>query len=190
MKILALISVLIFSLTLLFCSKFNNLADVFKKSSPKQILEITDDFTGLYWMNGKVVVFRLYDDKSAEYDEYPLNKTQYNAIQAKTVKNTKRIKINDAEFEEIVSVLTSDEFSKVERIIKPQKSCIDAFINTEINFNFNNLKKQFVIKNHCSTLADAKSTNFSFNNFPSKMNAFFEKITKIKNKESAGKFYN
>jgi len=190
MKIVALISVLIFSLTFLFCSKLNNSTDDFKKSSPKQILEITDDFTGLYWMNGKVMVFRLYDDKSAEYDEYPLNKTQYNAIQAKTVKNTKRIKINDAEFEEIVSVLKSNEFSKIEKFITPQKTCIDAFINTEINFDINNVKRQIIIKDHCSTLADPKSTDSLFKNFPSKMNAFFEKITKIKNKESAGKFYN
>lgn len=190
MKILFTILLLVFSVLVTTCSKSDALVNTFKQTSPQQILEITSDFSGLYWMNGEVLVFRLYDDKRVEYDEYPLNKTQYKAVRAEKVKNTKQVKINDVEFQEIIDILANGEFLKIQEVITPQKSCIDAFIDTEIKFNLNNLKKQIVIKDHCSTLADPKSTASLFNNFPSKMNAFFEILTKIKNKESAGMFYN
>lgn len=189
MKNLALVILLVLGLITASCSQSNVSLSSTKPKQTRQILEITNNFSGLYWMNGEVLVFRLYDDKSVEYDEYPLNKTQYQVIQAEKVKITKHIKIDDAEFEEITGILASSEFSKIE-VIDPQKSCIDAFIDTEIHYNLKNSQKQIIIRNHCSTLSDSKSTTSLFSDFPSKINNLFEIITKIKNRESAGKFYN
>ena len=183
MKFVISVFVLIFSITSANC-------DFLKHHSRKPILEITSDFRGSWWIYGQVLDFRLYDDGTAEYDEYPMQSSPNGTIMVKAAKTTRQIKINEAESKEILDILASNKLTKTEEEISPEKSCIDAFIDTKINFSLDNAAKQIVIKSHCSRLADSQSTSFYYKNFPLKINNFFQKIRKIKDKESSGKFYN
>ena len=70
MNISALIAALFFLSIFASCAKIETVENNLPKDSHKKILEISSDFQGLWWMNGKVLDFRLYDDGSAEYDEY------------------------------------------------------------------------------------------------------------------------
>jgi len=189
MKFLALTLLLIFGFSLISCSEANVPADVLAPNSPKQILEVTSDFSGFYWMNGQVLDFRLYDDGIAEYDEYPLQSPDRYALKAETVKQTKQVKIDEEDFQRILDLLESSEFSKTESRYLPLKSCLDAFINTKINSNIGNNNRQIFIKDHCLNLEYATRTTDFFKSFPVTLNELFQKINKIKNKESAGKFY-
>lgn len=141
-------------------------------------------------MNGKVLDFRLYNDGNAQYDEYQTYSSPSGALQADAIKNLHQVKLQEAELKEISDLLDENEFLKIEAIISQKKICKDAFINTEMKTVINNSSKQILIKNHCAILSDAKSSESYFEKFPSKLNRLFEIIRKLKDKDSAGKFYN
>ena len=184
------ISFFILLLIFVISSCVQSSADFFRQSPPEKILEITTDFTGLYWINGQVLNFRLYRDGIVEYDEYSLQKTSYETLNVEKIKIVRQIKINEDEYKEIIAILTNEDFFEIANKITPQKSCIDAFMNTKINFKYETVSKELFIEDHCSTLADSKSTSRLFENFPFKLNELFQKITVIKSRQSSGKFYN
>ena len=58
------------------------------------ILEITSDFVGMMWMNGKVIDFRLFENGTVEYDAYP--KTSSTQLKAEEIKpyNERKLVLN------------------------------------------------------------------------------------------------
>ncbi len=189
MRIFSVILLLFFCLAVLTCSKSDDSTKNLAQKSQKQILEITSDFRGLWWMKGQVLDFRRYNDGIVEFDEYPLQNSPDGTIIIERVKITKQVKINAFKLNEILDLLANNEFSKVGKDLIPQKSCIDAFIDTKIKLTSRGGNSEIIVKSHCSKLADSKST-FYFKDFPPSVNNLFEIIKGIKDEESPGKFYN
>ena len=115
------ISFFILLLSFVISSCVQSSADSFRQNHPEQILEITTDFTGLYWINGQVLNFRLYRDGMVEYDEYPLQKTSYETLNVEKIKTVRQIKINEDEYKEIIAILTNDEIFEIENRITRKK---------------------------------------------------------------------
>jgi hypothetical protein len=186
MKSLALILLLTNFLFTFSCSKSVIPTNSVKPISSKKILEITSDFHGAWWMNGEVLDIRLYDDGMAEYDEYPTYNSTGTVVKAENVKKLKQINISPNELKEILDLLKNDELLKSKNDLVQQKFCTDAVINTRITFDDTN---EINIKNHCATLSSTNSIKNHFKDFPSKIAELFQKIKRIKDKESAAKFY-
>jgi hypothetical protein len=191
MKILASILILFFILGFISCWKSiesqTNTQQRISRNSDEYILEISSDFQGLWWMNGRILDFRLFEDGTFEYDEYPLQGTN---LKAEEVKITKQSKISEAELKEILDLMMSTEFLKVKDKIMQEKGCTDAFIDTKISFNQGGKTKTILLDRHCATLANSSSTSFYYKDFPPILNRLFQLLQKIKSKESSGKFYN
>ena len=137
-------------------------------------------------MNGKVLDFRLYKDRTVEYDSYPLQ-SGGKTLKAEEVKVTQQIKISESEFNEIINTLTSDKFLKLNEEITQEKSCIDALKHTEIIYNHEGGRKNIRIIN-CATLSDPESTSFYFKNFPQPLTRLFQQIRKALSKDWEAKF--
>ena len=103
MKILSMLFLIILTVAVSACVVSETSADAVREKNSVKVLEINSKFSGLYWINGEVLNFRLFSDGMVEYDEYPQQKTTYNTIDVKTVKNIKRVKIGDDEVKEIIS---------------------------------------------------------------------------------------
>ncbi len=192
MKLFIVIT-LLFVCALASCTKSNDFSSnnnlPQNKDQYKPILQITSNFDGLWWMNGEVLDFRLFENGIVEYDEYPLQ-SKNGTLKAEEVKVLYRTQINEAEVKEILDLLNSKEFLAVEfNKIVQDKGCWDAFINSNINFKQNDKSKNVILESYCANLSDTKSTSFYFKDFPKVLTQLFQKIKNIKSRESAGKFY-
>lgn len=139
-------------------------------------------------MNGQVLSFRLFQDGVVEYEEYCLQQGYFQAFDVEKIKSMKRVNINKDEFNELILILTSEEFSRIQPDIKQQQICPETTINTKIDFSFEKHDKNILVENYCFELSGQIPQ--AFNNFPPIINELFRKVKTIKDKESRGKFYN
>lgn len=188
MKVFILL-ILLFVLVFASCTNTNDSSSNTTLHQNNPILEIISNFQGPWWMNGEVLDFRLFEDGIVEYDEYPLQ-SKNGTLKAEEVKVLHRTQINEAELKEILNLLNGKEFLAVQfNNIVQDTSCIDAFINSKINFKQNDKIGNIVLEFHCTDLSDSKSTSSYFKDFPQVLTQLFQKIRNIKSRESKEKFY-
>lgn len=108
------------------------------------ILEVTSDFVGMMWINGKVIDIRLFEDGVVEYDAYP--KTPSTNLKAEDVKIAQRKKISDEQTKEFINYLTNKEFLNAKNKYT-SKNCFahDAERNITIKFKYNDSQKQISV---------------------------------------------
>ncbi len=133
------------------------------------ILEVTSDFVGMMWINGKVVDFRLFENGTVEYDTYP--KTSSTQLKAEEVKTLQRKKISGEQIKEFVDFLTNKEFLSTKNKYTKEK-CIahDSERNIEIKFKYKNTQKQISVIHNCEVI-------------PEPISKLLEKIEKITNQQ-------
>ncbi len=116
------------------------------------ILEVTSDFVGMMWINGKVVDFRLFENGTVEYDVYP--KTSSTQLKAEEVKTLQRKEISAEQTKEFIDFLTNKEFLSAKN--KYTKKCFghDAERNFEIKFKYKNTQKQISVIHYCEVIPE------------------------------------
>jgi len=131
------------------------------------ILEVTSDFVGMMWINGKVIDFRLFENETVEYDAYP--KTSSTQLKAEEVKTLQRKEISDEQTKEFLDFLTNKEFlSAKNKYTKEKCFAHDAERNIEIKFKYKNTQKQISVIHNCEVI-------------PEPISKLLEKIEKITN---------
>jgi uncharacterized protein YcfL len=173
MKILVCFFILL-SLFLVGCFRENKLSENSNKpleipNSPP-ILEITEDLKGTWDVTGKLLYFRLYENKIAELEiiDYEKNRP-YTINETKDVAKKVIVEITADNFQKINNLLNSDDFRKLEKVYQQKISCVDAFMDFEIKTT-----KSIKFENFCGINELYSQTRYS--KLPKVINDLFSLI--------------
>jgi hypothetical protein len=176
MKALALLSA--FCLFFAACSSTESLTVKQPNSTP--VLEMSQELVGWWSVSGEMLDFRLYENGLVEFDilDNSRKDPQKTLHQTDELKVTKQTYISESEVEEIVKLLTSDEFLKLERIYRAKRAGTDTSINNTIRFQYETHEKTIEIRGHIEDLASPNPENFP--GFPTVLSDLYRQVNKIK----------
>lgn len=183
MKVFASIFVLIFGLLLSSssssssCDNSENRQVERPNSAP--VLEMSQEFRGLWAVTGKILEFRLYDNGLVEFETIDNNKKDRNKTRYTTdeLKVTKQTYISQSEVENLLKFLTSDEFLKLKKLYVAKRVGTDTeFFNT-IHLQYKNAEKTIEI-GHLENLSNPNLENFP--DFPPILSDLYRQVNKIK----------
>ena len=178
MKALALLSA--FCLFFAACSSTESLTVKQPNSTP--VLEMSQELVGWWEVSGEMLDFRLYENGLVEFDTLDRSKKDPQKTLHKTdeLKVIKQIYISESEVEEIIKLLTSDEFLKLEKIYRAKRAGTDTSINNTIRFQSATNEKTIEILGHIEGLSNPNPENFP--GFPVILSDLYSRINKIKSR--------
>ncbi len=177
MKFFLIISVSIFNLFSISCSSPEDLQVKQPNSTP--VMEMSEEYIGIWSMTGEILDFRLYDNGLVEFDVVDADKKAPRGINStEDFKTQKQAYISEDEVKAILDLLTSDEFLRLNHTYEPERSCTDNFINNTIRLQYENKDKTVKIIGHCDNLASPNLEHFP--DFPPVLMDLYKKISTIK----------
>ncbi len=178
MKFTASIIILIFSLLFVACSNPENLQVTQPNSTP--VLEMSAEMVGLWGVQGELLDFRLYENGLVEFDEIDNNRKtpQKTIYKTEELKVRKQIYISESEVGEIINLLKSDEFSKLENTYSAKRAGTDIAINNTIRFQSGTQEKTIKILGHIENLSNPNPDNFP--DFPAVLSKLYRQIGEIR----------
>lgn len=184
MKSIALSLFVIINLVFGSCSKPVKLQQETPKSSP--VLEMSKELLGLWDVNGKLLDFRLYENGLVKYDFVDYTKKVSGKLnKTDDLKISKQIQLSESEIQELLKLLTSNEFQNLKDSYKPNMSCIDNFIENVIIFRYQSKEKKIQITGHCDDLKQPNTKYFP--TFPTILSDLYKQINRVKNNAEVDK---
>ncbi|HLM00608.1 MAG TPA: hypothetical protein VK400_06100, partial [Pyrinomonadaceae bacterium] len=122
---------------------------------------------------GEILNFRFFADRSAEFDDIPLESTAGKQLIAEEVRNRKQIKISDAELNEIKNILSGKEFQSLKNKYEKIESSCDAVPEVAIKAENKIIKIIW-----CDNLTEPKRSP----DFPEVLSKLLQKNREIRNK--------
>lgn len=143
---------------------------------------MSQELVGWWSVSGEMLDFRLYENGLVEFDTLDNSKKDPQKTLHKTeeLKVTKQIYISEPQVEEIVNLLTSDEFLRLEKAYRARRAGTDTSINNTIRFQAGSEKKTIEIRGHVESLSNPNPENFP--DFPAVLSELYKQVIKIKNR--------
>ena len=173
MRVLACFLVLL-NLFLVGCFQENKLSENSDKTlevpNSLPILEITENLRGTWDATGKLLYFRLYENKITELEIIDYEKKQpYTINETKDIAKKVVVEISDDNFQKINNLLNSDDFRNLEKVYQQKISCVDAFMDFEIKTS-----ESIKFENFCGINELSSQTKYS--KLPKVINDLFSLI--------------
>ena len=98
------------------CNKIETQNQFANSPNSTPVLEISQEANGMWKVTGKTLFFRLYDNGIVEF-EYPDDKKKVAGeiiSKAEEINTLKQTQLSEEKFQEIISLLNSEDFQKIQ----------------------------------------------------------------------------